>query len=111
MTQLNPDGPVIVASSIALLLFGGIWLLFAIPAARGVVRGLRDGDWWSPFTPNARGKYGLLARSHFLASFRAPEPGRRTPTGLGVRWAAWTFVVLGLAVYPATLVVDLIATL
>lgn len=108
MTQLNPDGPVIVANGIALALFGGIWLLFAVPFARGLVEGLRSGDWWRPFAPDARGRYGVLARSRFLGSFRAPEPGRRTQGGLLTRWAAWGFVVVVLGGYALRFLVRLI---
>jgi hypothetical protein len=108
MNQLNPDGPVIVSSSLALVLFGGVWLLFAVPFGRGLVEGLRAGDWWYPFARNAQGRYGILARSRFLASFRAPEPERRTRAGLVVRWAAWTFVVVVLGAYALQFAVRLI---
>ncbi|EAP97623.1 hypothetical protein JNB_19173 [Janibacter sp. HTCC2649] len=107
-TQLNPDGPVILASSIALALFGGIWLLFAVPLARGAIAGLTAGNWWRPFEPNARGRYGPVAGSRFFASFRAPEPERRTRAGLLIRWGIWVVVLIGLGYYPATLVVRLI---
>lgn len=108
MDQLNPDGPVVVATSIALVLFGGIWLLFAVPFLRGLVGGLRAGSWWSPFERDARGRHGMLARSRFFASFRAPEPGRRTRAGLLFRWAFWSVVLVGLGWYPLTLVVRLL---
>lgn len=105
--QLNPDGPVILSSSIALLIFGGVWLLFAVPVARGLISGLR-GNWWGPFERNARGRYGVLAASRFFASFRAPEQGRRTQGGLVARWVFWIVVLIGLGWYPLTLVVRLI---
>lgn len=108
MSQLNPDGPVILASSIALALFGGIWLLFAVPMARGVISGLTAGNWWRPFEQNARGRYGVLAGSRFFASFRAPEPSRRTNSGLVTRWGIWLVVLVGLGFYPVTLVLRLI---
>ncbi len=108
MAELNPDGPVILSSSIALLLFGGVWLLFAVPYVRGLIVGLRSGNWWSPFEKGPRGTHGLLARSRFFASFRAPEPTRRTSAGLRGRWAFWAVVLLGLGWYPLTLVVRLI---
>ena len=108
MTELNPDGPVVLASSLALLLFGGVWLLFAVPLARGLVVGLRSGNWWAPFEKQARGSHGLLARSRFFASFRAPEAHRRTRAGLRTRWAFWALVLLGLGWYPLSLVVRLV---
>ncbi|MEO7269968.1 MAG: hypothetical protein ABIW49_12250 [Knoellia sp.] len=108
MNQLNPDGPVIVSSSLALVLFGGVWLLFAVPFGRGLFEGLRAGDWWSPFARNAQGRHGILARSRFLASFRAPEPERRTRAGLIGRWAVWAFVVVVLGAYALQFAVRLI---
>lgn len=108
MNELNPDGPVILASSIALVLFGGVWLLFAVPFVRGLVAGLRAGNWWLPFEQDARGRYGVLAASRFFASFRAPEPGRRAQAGLLTRWALWTFVVVGLGFYSLRFAVRLI---
>lgn len=109
--ELNPDRGVALVSAIALLLFGGIWLLLAVPVARGLLVGLRTGDWWEPFERNHRGGYGLLASSRFFASFRAPEPSRRTRSGLVTRWAVWGVVILGLAWYPAWLVGQLVGAL
>jgi len=105
--HLNPEGPVVAASSLALALFGGIWLMFAVPFARAVVTGLRADDWWRPFEQNARGRYGVLADARQFASFRAPERQRRTKAGLVTRWAFWTVVVAGLGWYPVTLALTL----
>ncbi|WP_353950758.1 hypothetical protein V6K52_14110 [Knoellia sp. S7-12] len=111
MTQLNPDGPVIAASSLGLVLFGGIWMLFAVPFVRGLIVGLRSDSWWRPFEQDARGRYGVLANSRFFASFRSPEPDIRTQAGLITRWVFWTIVVAGLGFYPVTLVVGLVKAL
>ncbi|WP_156971361.1 hypothetical protein [Knoellia sinensis] len=92
---------------LSLALFGGIWLLVAVPLARGVVAGLRAGEWWRPFEQNARGRYGILANSRSLASFRAPAPHRRTMLGLVTRWLIWTYVVAGLGYYPLMLAIRL----
>ncbi len=105
----QPVAGILVPAALGVALFGGIWLLFAVPYLRGLVAGLRTRDWWTPFTRRADGRYGVLARSRFFASFRAPE--RRTPGGLAVRWGAWTLVVVGLAAYPVQIVVDAVRLL
>ncbi len=111
IAELHPDRAVALASGLALLLFGGVWLLFSIPFARGVAVGLRTGDWWRPFEPDARGRYGPLARARQFASFRAPQPHRRTSAGLVTRWVIWTYVTAGLGWYPATLAITLVNAL
>ncbi|MBM6405420.1 hypothetical protein JQN72_14335 [Phycicoccus sp. CSK15P-2] len=103
--ELHPERGVALAGAIGLLLFGGILLVFLIPFVRGVVVGLRTGDWWSPFAGRASGNYGPMAASRFFAVFRAPEPKRRTTAGLVTRWVVWTVVVAGLAYYPVYLAV------
>lgn len=101
---LQPERGVALAGAIGLVVFGGILLLFLVPYVRGVVAGLRSGDWWTPFDRTPNGRWGVLAASRFFAVFRAPEPARRSTGGLVTRWVVWTVVVLGLAYYPATLV-------
>lgn len=103
--ELHPERGVALAGAIGLVLFGGILLLFLVPYVRGVLAGLRTGDWWTPFERRTDGRWGVLAASRFFAVFRAPEADRRTTRGLVTRWAVWTVIVLGLAYYPATLVV------
>ena len=105
ITELHPERGLALASGIALLIFGGVWLLVAIPVLRGVATGLRTGDWWSPFVVNERGGYGLLANSRFHALHRAPEVAHRTTRGLAARWLFWAVVLVGLGYYPATLAV------
>ncbi len=105
----QPIAGILVPAGLGLALFGGIWLLFAVPWLRGLVVGLRTRDWWTPFAQRPDGRYGVLARSHFLAAFRAPE--RRSTRGLAVRWLVWTFVVVALAAYPLQIVVDAVRLL
>lgn len=109
--ELHPERGVALVSTLGLLVFGAVWLLVAVPVARGVVTGLRTGDWWSPFVRNARGRYGLLAGSRFYASHRAPEPAERTGRGLAWRWLFWAVVLVGLGSYPAFLAVQLVRAL
>ncbi|HMM94602.1 hypothetical protein [Phycicoccus sp.] len=107
--ELHPERGVALAGGIALVLFGGILLLFLVPYLRGVAAGLRTGDWWTPFERRPDGRWGVLAASRFFAVFRAPEPDRRGTGGLVARWTVWTLVVLGLAVYPVDLVVTIVS--
>ncbi|MGG5258427.1 hypothetical protein [Phycicoccus avicenniae] len=102
--ELHPERGVALAGLIGLALFGGILLLFLVPYVRGVLAGLRTGDWWTPFDRRPDGRWGVLADSRFFALFRAPDAEGRTTGGLVTRWVVWTVVVLGLAYYPATLV-------
>lgn len=105
ISELHPERGVALASGISLLVFGGVWLLVAVPVLRGVLTGLRTGDWWAPFVANERGRYGLLANSRFYALHRAPEPAQRTTRGLAARWLFWAVILAGLGFYPATLAV------
>lgn len=107
----NPNGGLLFVSCLALVLFGGVLLLFAVPFVRALLEVRRTGSWWSPFERRPDGRWGGLANTRSLASFRAPDPAGRTPAGLRLRWAAWTVVVLGLCVYPAVLVGDIIRSL
>jgi len=109
--ELHPERGVLLVSAIGLLLFGGILLMFLVSVARGLGAGLRTGSWWRPFESDADGRHGILARSRFFASFRAPEPSRRTRAGLLIRWAVWGVVVLGLSWYPASLAVQIVRAL
>ncbi|WP_377641366.1 hypothetical protein [Oryzobacter terrae] len=111
LQELTPERGIVVISSISLLVFGGVLLLFLVPYLRGVVVGLRTGDWWSPFARRADGRYGLLANSRFFASFRSPDVEDRTTVGLRVRWLLWTVVLLGLTIYPVSLVAQIVRAL
>lgn len=111
IASLHPERGIALSAGLALVLFGGVWLLVAVPVVRGVVTGLRTGDWWSPFATDARGRHGLLGRSRFYASLRAPEPARRTTGGLAGRWLFWAVVVVGLGYWPASLAVRLVQLL
>ncbi len=111
LQELTPGRGIVLVSAIALLLFGGVLLLFLVPYVRGLAAGLRSGDWWSPFARRDDGRYGVLASSRFFASFRAPDPQARTRGALVTRWVVWTVVVLGLAAYPAWLVVTILRAL
>jgi len=106
--ELHPDRAVALAYGLALLLFGGVWLTFSVPFFRGIAAGLRTGNWWRLFEPDERGRHGYLARARQFASFRAPEPARRTRAGLVTRWVIWTYVVAGIGYLPATFVVRLV---
>ncbi|WP_392542703.1 hypothetical protein [Oryzobacter telluris] len=108
LEELTPGRGIVLVSAIALLLFGGVLLLFLVPYVRGVAAGLRTGDWWTPFARREDGRWGVLANSRFFATFRAPDPEARTTGGLVARWVVWTVVVLGLAYYPAYLVVTIL---
>ncbi|MBT9254249.1 hypothetical protein KMZ32_00900 [Phycicoccus sp. MAQZ13P-2] len=101
LQELHPERGVAVAGAIGLAVFGPVLLLFLVPFVRGVVQGLRSGDWWSPFVQREDGRWGVLAASRYFALFRAPEPARRTRGGLVARWAFWVVVVVALSYLPA----------
>ena len=103
--ELHPERGVALAGAIGLVVFGGILLLFLVPFVRGVLAGLRTGNWWVPFTRRDDGRWGPMAASRFFAVFRAPEPDRRSSGGLVARWVVWTLVVAALAYVPVLLVV------
>jgi hypothetical protein len=111
LQELTPERGIVLVSAIALALFGGVLLLFLVPYVRGLVAGVQSGDWWTPFARRQDGRYGVLANSRFLASFRAPDPEARTRGGLMARWVVWTVVVVGLAAYPAWLVATILRAL
>ena len=85
---------------VALALFGTVWAVFAVPYAYHVVRAVRAGNAWLPFERKPSGGYTFMAQNRWFASFRAPEPHKRTTTGLVVRYGIWLWVVAALSYLP-----------
>lgn len=95
---------------VALALFGTVWAVFALPFAYHAVRAVRAGNAWLPFERKPGGGYTFMAQNRWFAAFRAPQPDRRTTTGLVVRYVIWLWVVAALAYLPATYLVELLSS-
>lgn len=85
----------------SLALFGTVWALFAVPFAYHAVRAARAGNAWLPFERKPNGGYTFMAHHRWFAAFRAPQPEKRTTTGLVVRYGIWLWVIAALTNLPA----------
>ncbi|MDO5504305.1 MAG: hypothetical protein Q4G67_14155 [Actinomycetia bacterium] len=109
--ELTPERGLLFVYALALLVFGAVWLWFAVPFVRALLEAHRTRDPWSPFTMRPDGTWPFIVRLKAWSPFRAPHPEQRNRAGLIVRWGLWTIVAVGTGIYPMVLIGNIIDVL
>lgn len=91
---------------VALVLFGTVWALFAVPFIYHVIRAATARNAWLPFERKPNGRYAFMAQNRWFAAFRAPLPERRSTLGLVVRYLIWLWAIAALSFLPARYLAD-----